>query len=192
MRVLIQRVREARVEVAGRIVGAVGPGLVLYVGVGSEDLDGSTILPMAAKVVRLRIFPDAPSGEPTGAPPPTSGGGAASEDASPERPAGDPAPSARMNRSVLEAGGGILAVSQFTLHADSRKGRRPSFVGAAPPDRARELFDRFVLALRAEGAPVETGVFGASMQVHQIGDGPVSIWLDSNEVLARGGLAARA
>ena len=85
-----------------------------------------------------------------------------------------------MNRSVLEAGGGILAVSQFTLYASTRKGNRPSYIAAARPEIAQPAFDAFV-ALLAEmlGKPVPTGVFGADMQVRLVNDGPVTIWLDS-------------
>ena len=85
-----------------------------------------------------------------------------------------------MNRSVVEAGGALLAVSQFTLFASTRKGNRPSWSGAAPPEIARPMFEAFVAALaRAFAAPVATGVFGADMQVALVNDGPVSIWLDS-------------
>lgn len=85
-----------------------------------------------------------------------------------------------MNRSVLEVRGEVLAVSQFTLYASTRKGQRPSYSGAAPPDVARPLFESFVQALEAElGAPVPTGIFGADMQVALVNDGPVSLWLDS-------------
>ncbi|HPK02758.1 MAG TPA: D-aminoacyl-tRNA deacylase [Candidatus Sumerlaeota bacterium] len=85
----------------------------------------------------------------------------------------------RMNRSLLDAGGEILAVSQFTLHADCRRGRRPSFTAAAPPAIAARLFDDFVARLRASGLKVETGRFGAMMDVALVNDGPVTIWLDS-------------
>jgi D-tyrosyl-tRNA(Tyr) deacylase len=85
-----------------------------------------------------------------------------------------------MNRSVVEAGGAILAVSQFTLFASTRKGNRPSWSGAAPPEIARPKFDDFVAALaRERGQAVATGVFGAMMQVALVNDGPVTIWLDS-------------
>lgn len=85
-----------------------------------------------------------------------------------------------MNRSVAEVGGGILAVSQFTLHASTRKGNRPSWSGAAPPEVAQPRFDAFVTALGRElGKPVPTGIFGADMQVSLVNDGPVTIWLDS-------------
>ena len=85
----------------------------------------------------------------------------------------------KMNRSVLETGGGVLAVSQFTLCADVRKGNRPSFIDAAPPERARALYARFCEVLAAHGATVATGEFAAQMAVRLTNDGPVTIWLDS-------------
>jgi D-tyrosyl-tRNA(Tyr) deacylase len=85
----------------------------------------------------------------------------------------------KMNRDVAEAGGGVLAVSQFTLYGDCRKGRRPSFVGAAAPDLAEPLYEAFVAALRAHGVPVATGRFGAMMQVELVNDGPVTLLLDA-------------
>jgi D-tyrosyl-tRNA(Tyr) deacylase len=89
----------------------------------------------------------------------------------------------KMNLSALEVGGGVLVVSQFTLYADSRKGRRPSFIDAAPPDIAAPLVEVFADALRAEGIErVEMGVFGAMMQVEIINDGPVTIWLDTADL----------
>jgi len=81
----------------------------------------------------------------------------------------------KMNLSLRDVGGEVLAVSQFTLYADTRKGRRPSFVAAAPPEEAAPLFDRFVAALRDEGIPVQTGEFGAKMEVELVNDGPVTI-----------------
>lgn len=84
----------------------------------------------------------------------------------------------KINRSVLEVGGGALVVSQFTLYADTRKGRRPSFTEAAPPDFARPLVDRFAEKLAALGVPTQTGEFGAHMQVEIHNDGPVTIWLE--------------
>ncbi|HVN35822.1 MAG TPA: D-aminoacyl-tRNA deacylase [Casimicrobiaceae bacterium] len=148
MRALIQRVREASVSVADRVVGAIGPGLVVLVAVAADDADEDRDW-LARKVVAMRIFDDA--------------GGV-------------------MNRSIVEAGGAILAVSQFTLFASTRKGNRPSWSGAAPPEIAKPKFDDFVAALaRERGQPIATGVFGAMMQVALVNDGPVTIWLDSRE-----------
>jgi D-tyrosyl-tRNA(Tyr) deacylase len=87
----------------------------------------------------------------------------------------------RTNRSLLDVGGGVLAVSQFTLFADTRRGRRPGFTGAAEPTRAAALFDAYCRALEALGIRVERGRFGASMEVELVNDGPFTIWLDSAE-----------
>ncbi|MNY45904.1 D-tyrosyl-tRNA(Tyr) deacylase [compost metagenome] len=83
-----------------------------------------------------------------------------------------------MNRSLMDVGGALLVVSQFTLYADARKGRRPSFTDAAPPEVAIPLYEAFVQALRAQGVTVETGRFGADMQVEILNDGPVTLWLE--------------
>lgn len=91
----------------------------------------------------------------------------------------------KMNRSVGEVGGGLLVVSQFTLHADCRRGRRPGFTAAAPPEQARLLFDQFIALLRREfSGPVATGEFGAMMDIELVNAGPVTIWLDSAELVA--------
>ncbi|MFO0796397.1 MAG: D-aminoacyl-tRNA deacylase [Gemmataceae bacterium] len=87
----------------------------------------------------------------------------------------------KMNRSVLDVGGGVLVVSQFTLYGDTRKGRRPSFTGAAPPALAEPLYERFAAELRAFGLPVATGRFGADMQVELVNDGPVTFVLESGQ-----------
>jgi D-aminoacyl-tRNA deacylase len=84
----------------------------------------------------------------------------------------------KMNRDLTEAGGGVLAVSQFTLYGDVQKGRRPSFIAAARPEHARPLYDRFVALLRAQGLAVETGEFGAMMEVELVNDGPVTLWIE--------------
>lgn len=149
MRVLIQRVSSASVEVDGNVIGEIGSGLLLLVGVGRED-DASVLDPMLSKVLNLRIFNDE---------------------------------AGKMNLSVMDVGGELLVVSQFTLHADCRKGRRPSFVKAAPPDEGRTLFDRFVTLARSQVKKVETGQFGAHMNVSLVNDGPVTIWLDSEEII---------
>ena len=145
MKIVLQRVREARVDVAGRTAGRVGPGLCLLVGVERGDGEADAEY-LARKCVELRIFPDAQG---------------------------------KMNLSLAEAGGQVLAVSQFTLAGSVRKGRRPSFDGAEEPARAAALFDHFVGAVRALGPTVETGVFQAMMQVHIVNDGPVTFVLES-------------
>ena len=148
MRALIQRVREASVEVGDRTVGAIGPGLVVLAAMAVDDGDEDRDW-LARKIVALRIFDD---------------------------------DDGVMNRSIIDTGGAILAVSQFTLFASTRKGSRPSWSGAAPPLVAKPKFDDFVAALaRERGQAIATGVFGAVMQVALVNDGPVTIWLDSRE-----------
>ena len=92
-----------------------------------------------------------------------------------------PDESGKMNRNIVEAGGALLLVSQFTLYGDCRKGRRPSFDRAAPPQQAQTLYEYFVDAARQSTVPVETGVFQAAMEVHLVNDGPVTILLDSDD-----------
>jgi D-tyrosyl-tRNA(Tyr) deacylase len=144
VRVVCQRVTEARVRVGGEIRGEIGPGLVALVGIARGD-DFATVRRLAAKVVRLRVFED--------------------EDG-------------RFDRSVLDIGGSVLSVSQFTLIADTSKGNRPSFTAAAPPDEAEPLWEEFSAALETEGATVARGVFGARMDVELVNAGPVTIVLD--------------
>ena len=144
MRVVLQRVARARVRVDERVVGEIGPGLLLLTGFAPTD-DESALRWMAEKVVGLRIFTDEEG---------------------------------KMNRSVAEAGGAILVVSQFTLYGDARKGRRPSFIEAAPPEIAIPLYERFVAMLRELGRPVQTGEFGAMMEVELVNDGPVTLILE--------------
>lgn len=153
MRVLVQRVAAASVTVANEIVGEIGPGLLLLVGVTHDDGQAEIGL-LAAKIANLRIFPDE---------------------------------AGQMNRSALDrlATGdptGLLVVSQFTLYADSRKGRRPSFIRAAPPAIAAPAVDRLAACLAEAGLPVATGRFGAEMAVSLVNDGPVTIWLDTAEL----------
>jgi D-tyrosyl-tRNA(Tyr) deacylase len=146
LRIVLQRVKEASVTVAGERISNIGPGLLLLVGVAGKDGEPEADW-LAGKIAGLRIMGD---GE------------------------------GKMNLSIMDTGGTVLAVSQFTLLADTRKGKRPSFVGAAPPEEAARLFDYFCERLRAAGVgTVETGRFGAMMDVHLVNDGPVTIVLES-------------
>jgi len=147
MRAVLQRVSRARVIVDGSVTGEIGPGLVVLMAVGREDVS-ATAAAMAEKIVNLRIFAD---------------------------------DQGKMNRSVLDTGGAILAISQFTLYGDARGQRRPSFIQAAPPELGKALYDEFVVALRALGVRVETGVFQAHMSLELTNDGPVTILLDSDK-----------
>ncbi len=145
MRVVLQRAKEARVLVAGEIVGQIESGLVLLVGVTHGDTAEDAVY-LAEKIVNLRIFEDE---------------------------------SEKMNHSLLDVGGSILSVSQFTLYADCRKGRRPNFMDAARPDVANELYEIFNQELTKRGVHTETGQFGAMMDVQLTNDGPVTLILDS-------------
>jgi D-aminoacyl-tRNA deacylase len=145
MRVILQRVLEARVAADGQPVGQVGRGWLALVGVAPTDT-GQEVAWTAEKVAHLRCFPD---------------------------------PDGKMNLSVLDVGGGVLLVSNFTLYADCQKGRRPSFLGAARPEAAEPLVTDLANALRALGVPVATGRFGADMQVTLTNDGPVTLVIDS-------------
>ena len=147
MRCVVQRVTEASVTVNGETVGAVGPGLMVLIGVSTEDTDAD-LKYMTEKVPNLRIFDDE---------------------------------NGVMNRSVLDVGGSILAVSQFTLYGDARGGRRPSYIRAAKPDEANALYERLVAAWRAKGIHVETGRFRTEMKVSLVNDGPVTILIDSEK-----------
>ena len=148
MRCVVQRVSEASVAVNGETVGAVGPGLMVLIGVSTEDTD-TDLKYMTEKVPNLRIFDDE---------------------------------NGVMNRSVLDVGGGILAVSQFTLYGDARGGRRPSYIRASKPEEANAMYERLVEAWRGKGIHVETGIFRTDMKVSLVNDGPVTILLDSEKV----------
>ncbi|WP_372657923.1 D-aminoacyl-tRNA deacylase [Hydrogenophaga sp.] len=143
---LLQRVSQARVEIAGETVGAIGAGLLVLFCAEPDDTE-LLVEKMLAKILKLRIFAD---------------------------------DHGKMNRSVQEVGGGLLLVSQFTLAADTRSGNRPGFTGAAPPALGEALFNRFVVRARAEHPVVQTGRFGAEMQVHLVNDGPITIPLRMN------------
>ena len=148
MRCVVQRVSEASVAVNGETVGAVGPGLMVLIGVSTEDTDAD-LKYMTEKVPNLRIFDDE---------------------------------NGVMNRSVLDVGGEILAVSQFTLYGDARGGRRPSYIRAAKPEEANAMYERLVEAWCGKGIHVETGIFRTDMKVSLVNDGPVTILLDSEKV----------
>jgi D-tyrosyl-tRNA(Tyr) deacylase len=148
MRAVVQRVRSASVRVGDELVGAIGPGLMVLVGVaqGDTEADADTL---ADKVLGLRIFED---------------------------------DDGKMNRSVQDTGGALLAVSQFTLLGDARKGRRPSFIEAMEPGRANQLFERYCQKSRDAGVSVATGRFRADMLVALENDGPVTILLDTKKL----------
>jgi D-aminoacyl-tRNA deacylase len=144
MKALLQRVTEAAVAVDGERIAAIGPGLLVFLGVEPDD-GAAEVDWLAAKVLALRIFPDG------------------------DKP---------MNRPVVDVGGELLVVSQFTLAADTRRGNRPGFSNAAAPEHAEALYEAFVAALRGRGAAVATGRFGADMQVSLVNDGPVTFMLE--------------
>ncbi len=145
MRLVVQRVSRASVRVDGEVVGAIGPGLLVLVGV--EKGDTATAAERAAqRLATLRVFEDE---------------------------------AGHMNRGLDEVGGAVLVVSQFTLSGSIRRGRRPSFDGAARPEEAEPLVDALVAALAARGVRVATGVFRAHMEVELVNDGPVTfVWED--------------
>jgi D-tyrosyl-tRNA(Tyr) deacylase len=147
MRAVIQRVKQARVSVEGKVIGEIKQGLLCFVGVGKGDQEADADY-LAAKIPQLRIFEDAEG---------------------------------RFNRSLLDIKGEILVVSQFTLFADCRRGRRPSFSDAAEPEQARALYHRFITKLKENAIPVAQGEFQAHMAVELINDGPVTILFDSKK-----------
>lgn len=144
MKIVIQRVSKASVNIDEKITGAIQQGLLLLVGIcpddGQEDLDYAV-----RKISQMRIFSDE---------------------------------NGKMNLSVQDIGGQVLSISQFTLYADTKKGNRPAFTGAAKPDMATALYDQFNQQLAAF-VPVQTGEFGADMKVSLVNDGPVTIILDT-------------
>ncbi|MFM7357252.1 MAG: D-aminoacyl-tRNA deacylase [Sediminibacterium sp.] len=146
MRIVVQRVSRASVEVEQQVRGSIGRGLLVLVGIEEAD-DREDVNWIAGKIVQLRIFPDEQG---------------------------------VMNKSCLETGGEILLISQFTLHALTKKGNRPSYIRAARPEIAIPLYEDLIQALTTLlGRSIATGVFGADMQVSLINDGPVTIWMDS-------------
>ncbi|UCD50565.1 MAG: D-tyrosyl-tRNA(Tyr) deacylase [Phycisphaerales bacterium] len=148
MRAVIQRVRQARVEVEKQVVGQIEQGLLVYLGVGKEDTEQDAAF-MADKLVNLRIFADA---------------------------------AGKMNRSVMDIGGGILVISNFTLFGDCRKGRRPGFDAASLPGPAEALYEKVAELIARSDVAVAKGAFGAYMQVSSTNDGPVTFLLDSTRL----------
>ena len=146
MRVVIQRVSHAQVEVEGKITGKIGSGLLVLVGIVDED-SSEDIEWLSGKIVNLRVFDDQQG---------------------------------IMNRSVMDIGGDLLVVSQFTLHASTRKGNRPSYIRAAKPEKAIPVYEEFLKHLEKDlGKNVPSGIFGAMMKITLLNDGPVTIIIDS-------------
>jgi D-aminoacyl-tRNA deacylase len=148
MRAVVQRVKEARVEVNERQVSQISTGLLVYLGIHETD-ELADIEYLCDKIVGLRVFEDSLG---------------------------------KMNLSICEVGGTLLLVSQFTLYGDCRKGKRPSFAHAAPPEKAKLLYDVLTEKCRERGIAVETGVFREMMKIHSINDGPVTLLLDSRRI----------
>lgn len=146
MRVVIQRVSEASVTIEGKVKSAIGPGLLVLLGVEDADTE-EDIQWLCGKVSKLRVFDDE---------------------------------NGVMNLSVQDVGGGLLVVSQFTLHGSTKKGNRPSYIRASRPDFAIPMYEAFIRELeQVSGLPVRTGEFGANMKVGLVNDGPVTILIDS-------------
>ena len=149
MRLVIQRVNEASVEIDGKINWAIQKGFMVLVGINNEDSE-IIIEKMVDKLIHLRIFEDE---------------------------------NEKLNLSLLDVQGEILSISQFTLYANCKKGRRPSFLEAAKPDVSKPLYDYFNQCIEKKGIHIETGIFGAMMNVSLINSGPTTIILDSKEIL---------
>ncbi len=146
MRVVIQRVTEASVEVNGRLTGSIQKGLLVFLGIEDADTD-EDIVWMSGKIVNLRIFNDENN---------------------------------VMNISIKDIDGNILLVSQFTLHASTRKGNRPSYIRASKPEVATRVYEKMIAQLEKDiGKKIQKGIFGADMKVRLLNDGPVTIFIDS-------------
>ncbi|MEJ8776371.1 D-aminoacyl-tRNA deacylase [Pseudogracilibacillus sp. ICA-222130] len=149
MRAVVQRSKDAKVEVDHEIVGQIDHGFVILLGVGENDTE-KDVQAIVQKIIHLRIFEDEEG---------------------------------KMNRSLIDVEGSVLSISQFTLYANIRKGRRPSFTKSMHPNEANRLYELFNDALRSEGIHVETGKFGAMMGVTLTNDGPVTIMVETKEGL---------
>ncbi|HEX8399350.1 MAG TPA: D-aminoacyl-tRNA deacylase [Pyrinomonadaceae bacterium] len=148
MRAVVQRVSRASVTVDGEITGKIGKGLLVLLGVSTDDEESDAVY-LLDKIINLRIFEDA---------------------------------AGKMNLSLAETSGELLVVSQFTLYGDTRRGRRPSYIEAAAPEKANQLYEFFVREARKQIGGVETGRFQAMMDVELVNDGPVTILLDSRKL----------
>jgi len=173
MRIVAQRVNRASVEVDGHVVGKIGNGLLLFVGVGRDDVAGAGAEGPAGAADRTSAAGGAEAG--AGAPAGAAGAAALADKVANLRIFPDS--SGKSNLSLLDVAGSALVVSQFTLYADCRRGRRPSFTEAADPEPAAALVEEFRLALERLGVPTATGVFGAHMVVSLVNDGPYTILL---------------
>ena len=147
MRAVIQRVDEARVTVDGTVVGAISKGLLVFLGIETDDGEADLAF-LKRKILNLRIFPDSDG---------------------------------KMNLSLVDTGGAVLLVSQFTLYGDCHKGNRPSFIRAAPPDQAEKLYQELIQQLHSAGVAVESGRFQAMMKVDLVNNGPVTLIVDSKK-----------
>jgi len=145
MRAVVTRVKEASVEIDGKVHGRIGTGFLVLLGVKTGDTEAEA-LKLADKITSLRVFEDE---------------------------------NGKMNRGLEEVNGKLLVVSQFTLYGNCRRGRRPELLMAARPETAIPLYELFISRCRELGFEVETGVFGAEMQVYSQNDGPVTLILDS-------------
>jgi D-tyrosyl-tRNA(Tyr) deacylase len=155
MRAVVQRVSRASVSVNGEITGQIGLGLLVLLAVGRDDTEADAIY-LAEKIVGLRIFEV-------------------------DRENAEAGARGKMDRSVTDVGGAVLAVSQFTLYGDVKRGKRPSFDAAAPAESGRRLYEFFVERIRAAGTRCETGRFQETMRVELVNEGPVTILLDSKK-----------
>ena len=147
MRIVLQKVTQASVQVASKTVGHIGHGFLLFLGVTHDDTEKDADY-LIEKILKLRLF--------------------AAEGSD-----------SFMDKNIVETGGSLLIVSQFTLYGDCKKGTRPSFTDAAKPDHALMLYEYFVSTARAKGIIVETGIFAAHMEVTLTNDGPITLLLDS-------------
>lgn len=146
MRLVVQRVKQAQVEVQQQLVGRISRGLLVFLGIHQNDKPCQTQW-MVSKLINLRIFEDLEG---------------------------------KMNHSVLDIKGEVLVISQFTLYANCKKGRRPDFFEAAAPSLALPIYEKFLTEVHLELGSVQRGIFGANMQIHSINDGPATFILEDH------------